>query len=180
MEQQTATSEVLKVISSSPGDLDPIFQTMLEKARSICQAEIGLLLRYDDGAFTVVAETGVPPAFAEWWRSRPTFRPSPDTLLGRVAASRKADQLEDLAATTAYRERNPMVVAGVELGGMRSLLTVPIVKDQQLVGAIGIYRQEVRPFTDKQIALVQNFAAQAVIAIENARLSTSCASAPTI
>jgi GAF domain-containing protein len=170
LEQQTATSEVLQVISSSPGDLQPVFAAMLEKAVRICDASFGSLFRWDGDALHLIATHNTPPAFAEYRRRTP-LRPPPHSAGGRMIATKKAIQLADVRAERGYVERhNPSYVAGVELGDARTIMAVPMLKDDELIGAIGVYRQEVRPFTDKQIALVTNFAAQAVIAIENARL----------
>jgi class 3 adenylate cyclase len=161
LEQQTATSEVLQVISSSPGDLEPVFATMLEKAVRICDATFGNIYRWDGTALHLIATHNTPPAFVEALRRSPSRR---------MMAIKKFAHIADAAASEAYAERHPATVAAVELGGIRSVLTVPMLKDNELIGTFALARQEVRPFSDKQIALLGSFASQAVIAIENTRL----------
>ena len=169
LERQTATAEVLKVISSSPDDLSPVFQTILANATRICEANFANIYRWDGDALRLVATQNTPLAYAEM-RGRLPMPPDPKTPSGRMAVTKTAVHVADLAADESYIERIPTSVAAVELGGIRTLLVVPMVRENELVGCVTVYRQEVRPFTDRQIALVQNFAAQAVIAIENARL----------
>ena len=170
LEQQTATSEVLQVISSSPGDLEPVFATMLGNAARICDAKFGNIFRWDGDAFSLVATHNTPPAFAEYRKRRP-LPLKPNLPFSRMVVTNAVVHCADAAALPAYTEqRDPDIVAAVELAGIRTFVAVPMLKENKLIGALIVYRQEVHPFTDKQIALVQNFAAQAVIAIENARL----------
>jgi GAF domain-containing protein len=169
LEQQTATSDVLQVISSFPGDLEPVFTTMLENATRICEAKFGNVYLWDDDAFRLVAAHNTPPAFAES-RKRAPFRPNPGHPFRSLVDTKQVFHVPDAAALAAYKERDPQIVEPVELGGIRTCLGVPMLKDNNLIGTLVIFRQEVRPFSDKQIGLLTNFAAQAVIAIENARL----------
>ena len=171
LEQQTATSEVLRVISSSPGELEPVFDAMLKNATRICEAKVGNLFLYDGDDFRAVAVHGESD-YAEWFRRDPMakMQDQSHTPLARLVKTKQVIHIPDLRQDQSYIDGNDRIISLVETAGARTHLVVPMLKDRELAGAIIIYRREVRPFTDKQIALVQNFAAQAVIAIENTRL----------
>ncbi|MBI4271401.1 MAG: GAF domain-containing protein [Candidatus Rokubacteria bacterium] len=184
LEQQTATAEILRVISGSPTDLRPVFDAILESATRLCDAHLGLLGLMEPGGFRMVADRGANPQFQEWLYGPPRAWPGsvtivtgggslqadPSTGIGRMILERRPVHIVDLAEEPAYREGHPARVATVELGGARTFLAVPMLREEQLVGGLVIYRPEVRPFDDEQIGLLQTFASQAVIAIENVRL----------
>src|SRR5215813_11619172 len=167
LQQQTAAAEVLHVISSSPGQLEPVFQAMLENATRICEAKFGTLYLCEGDALRTIAMYGAPAAFAEARRRNPMVRPNPETTLGRALGTKRAVQIGDVQDEPGYANA-PLGTTGAQLAklaGARTVLAVPMVKENELVGAIIIYRQDVRPFSEKQIELVTNFARQAVIAI---------------
>ncbi len=169
LEQQTATSEVLRAITGSPGDLKPVFEAILTNARRLCEAKFGHLLIYDGERFRVAAVHAAPSILTDFLNRGP-FPAGAATGLGRLASTKRVVHVADLKAEQAYLDRDPLRVATVEGAGARTGLAVPMLKENKLVGAIVIYRQEVRPFTDRQIELVSTFADQAAIAIENVRL----------
>jgi two-component system NtrC family sensor kinase len=168
-EQQRATTEVLKLISSSFGDPQPVFASILASAVRLCDADNGIINRWDGDALHLIATHNMPQAFIELREQSPN-RPPRHSPNGRMLATRSLVHIADLAADPAYLERNLAPVAAVEIGGIRTMLAVPLLKDSELMGSLSIGRKEVRPFSDNQIEVVQNFATQAVVAIQNAQL----------
>src|SRR5262249_22934607 len=165
---ENETADVLHIVSSSPGDLEAVFRNLLGNATRLCVADFGFMFQYDDGAFRLMAQRGADQAYVEYMEREP-LHPGPKTLLGRIAKLKAPVQIEDLAGSQGYLDRDPLVTVAVEQGGVRTLFGVPMIRKKELIGTIVLYRTEVRAFTDKQIDLLQNFAAQGIIAIENTR-----------
>src|SRR5215471_7763361 len=171
LQRETATAEVLQVINASPGDLTPVFDKMLERATSLCDAAFGVLWIVDASQIRAAASHAVPAAYRDFLASE-SSSPGPNSGVAQTIRAKSVLHFSDAASGEAYRSGDPFAVAAVELGGVRTLLNAPLIKDGNVLGILAIYRKEVSPFSDKQIALLQNFAAQAVIAMENARLLT--------
>ena len=169
LRQQAAIAEILKVISSSAGDLQPVFKSILANATRICQARFGICSLFEGAAHRIVALHNVPPALLEKIPSG-LIHPHPKSGLGYMIRTHRLSKIADVRTEPPYLEHDPAVVALADIGGARSIVNVPMVKDDKLIGVIGIYRQEVKPFSDKEVELVHSFASQAVIAVENARL----------
>jgi adenylate cyclase len=169
LEQRTATAEVLQVINSSPGDLTPVFDAILQKAHSLCGVEYGNLQLYDGRYFRAVALRGLPPPLAELVRQ--PHEPTPEIPLGRLVAGERFCQIPDIFELVKSGSATPRIRAAAD-AGIRTLLLVPLRREKLLLGAITAGRKEARPFSEKEITLLENFAAQAVIAMENARLLT--------
>jgi signal transduction histidine kinase len=171
LEREKATAEVLRIISSSAGELEPVFDAMLANATRLCEASYGLMLLCEEDDFRSAAVHGpLPPAFIERWQPGTLIRADPDLPAVRAAQTRQTVQIGDLRATPAYLRGDPFPVSGADVADIRTMVAVPMLKDDQPIGVMAIYRREVRPFTNKHIELVRNFASQAVIAIENTRL----------
>ena len=165
LEQQTATAEILRVISSSPGDLQPVFEAILENATRICEAKFGNLWLREGDKFRIVAIYGGSPEYREYLFAEPLVVPDAQSAIGHIASNREVVQIDDISKAPTYGMR--MRIATIKIAKARTLVGVPMLKDNDVVGIIAIYRQEVRPFTDKQIELLTSFGSQAVIAIEN-------------
>src|SRR6267378_4843484 len=170
LQQQTATDEILQVISSSPRDLKPVFDAILSSATRLCAAHLGILNLWDGSAFRTVAQLGAKGEFAKWLFARGTYRPEKFSALMRMVREKRPIYVDDLRAAPAYKKRGVHAAKLVELGGVRSYVLVPLLKERKVTGGISIYRPEVRPFTPRQVAILSSFASQAVIAIENVRL----------